>query len=174
MNLVTRGTDPELDPGTPGTDDPRLSKPWVRTLVRWMSHANTAVYRLTGGRVGGTWRVGSALRNGVDICLLTSTGRRSGEERTVPLLHLPDGDRVLLVASQGGLPQHPAWYYNVRADPNVTVQFGQRKHRMTARVATEHERADLWPRLVDKHADFAEYQRNTARQIPVVICEPRR
>lgn len=155
-----------------GTDDPRLSKPWVVGVIRVMSRVNTWVYQRTGGRVGGTWRVGSALRTPVPVCLLTTTGRKSGEPRTVPLLHLPEGDRVLLVASQGGLPSHPQWYRNILADPRVTVQVGRRTREMTAREATPTERAELWPRLVARYADFADYQANTSRVIPVVICEP--
>ncbi|USX47475.1 nitroreductase family deazaflavin-dependent oxidoreductase [Dietzia kunjamensis] len=138
-----------------------------------MSRVNTWAYRVSGGRVGGSWRVGSALRAPVPVCLVTTTGRKSGEPRTVPLLHLPDGDRVLLVASQGGLPKHPQWYYNVLADRNVTVQVGRRRRAMTAREATPSERAELWPRLVERYADFADYQANTSRVIPVIICEPK-
>ncbi|MEB8327406.1 nitroreductase family deazaflavin-dependent oxidoreductase [Dietzia kunjamensis] len=138
-----------------------------------MSRVNTWAYRASGGRVGGSWRVGSALRAPVPVCLVTTTGRKSGEPRTVPLLHLPDGDRVLLVASQGGLPKHPQWYYNVLADRNVTVQVGRRRRAMTAREATPSERAELWPRLVERYADFADYQANTSRVIPVIICEPK-
>ncbi|MEH6621838.1 MAG: nitroreductase family deazaflavin-dependent oxidoreductase [Dietzia maris] len=142
-------------------------------VIKVMSRVNTWAYRVSGGRIGGSWRVGSALRAPVPVCLVTTTGRKSGEPRTVPLLHLPDGDRVLLVASQGGLPKHPQWYYNVLADPNVTVQVGRRRRAMTAREATQSERAELWPRLVERYADFADYQANTSRIIPVIICEPR-
>nr|WP_308202005.1 nitroreductase family deazaflavin-dependent oxidoreductase [Dietzia sp. Die43] len=142
-------------------------------VIKVMSRVNTWAYRVSGGRVGGSWRVGSALRAPVPVCLVTTTGRKSGEPRTVPLLHLPDGDRVLLVASQGGLPKHPQWYYNVLADPNVTVQVGRRRRAMTAREATPSERAELWPRLVERYADFADYQANTSRVIPVIICEPK-
>ncbi len=156
-----------------GTDDPRLSKPWVVGVIRTMSRLNTWLYRTSGGRLGGTWRVGSALRAPVPVCLVTTKGRKSGEPRTVPLLHLPDGDRVLLVASQGGLPSHPQWYLNVLANPEVSVQVGRRVRPMTAREATPAERAEIWPRLVDRYADFASYQANTSRVIPVVICEPR-
>ena len=90
----------------------------------------------------------------------------------MPLLHIPDGDRVLLVASQGGLPSHPQWYRNILADPAVTIQVGRRVRQMKAREASPAERAELWPRLVERYADFAEYQANTSRVIPVVICEP--
>ena len=156
-----------------GVDDPRRSAPWVVDVIRVMSRLNTWAYRVSGGRVGGNWRVGSALRAPVPVCLLTTTGRKSGEPRTVPLLHIPDGDRVLLVASQGGLPKHPQWYRNILVNPDVTLQVGRRTRAMTAREATPAERAELWPRLVERYADFADYQANTSRVIPVVICEPR-
>lgn len=156
-----------------GVDDPRRGAPWVVGLIKVMSRVNTWAYRISGGRIGGSWRVGSALRAPVPVCLVTTIGRRSGEPRTVPLLHLPDGDRVLLVASQGGLPKHPQWYFNVLADPHVTVQVGRRRRAMTAREATPSERAELWPRLVERYADFADYQANTSRIIPVIICDPR-
>jgi len=156
-----------------GVDDPRRGAPWVVGLIKTMSRVNTWAYRVSGGRIGGSWRVGSALRAPVPVCLVTTTGRKSGEPRTVPLLHLPDGDRVLLVASQGGLPKHPPWYFNVRADPNVTVQVGRRRRAMTAREAPPSARADVWPRLVERYAAFADYQDNTSRVIPVIICEPR-
>lgn len=163
--------DHDLPPET-GIDDPRLSAPWVVSVIKVMSRANTWLYRKTGGRLGGNWRVGSALRAPVPVCLVTTTGRKSGQPRTVPLLHLPDGDRVLLVASQGGLPKHPQWYLNTLADPAVTVQVGRRVRSMSAREASPSERAELWPKLVDRYADFSEYQANTSRVIPVVICEP--
>lgn len=164
------GVDPAPETGV---DDPRRGAPWVVGVIKVMSRVNTWAYRVSGGRVGGNWRVGAALRAPVPVCLVTTTGRKSGEPRTVPLLHFPDGDRVLLVASQGGLPKHPAWYFNVRANPEVTVQVGRRVRSMTAREATPSERAELWPRLVERYADFADYQANTSRVIPVIICEPR-
>ncbi len=163
----------ESHPGVEtGVDDPRRSKPWVLGVIKVMSRVNTWSYRVSGGRIGGNWRVGSALTAPVPVCLVTTTGRRSGEPRTVPLLHLPDGDRVLLVASQGGLPTHPQWYRNILANPEVTIQVGRRTRAMTAREATAEERAELWPRLVERYTDFASYQANTSRVIPVVICEP--
>ncbi len=106
------------------------------------------------------------------VCLLTTTGRKSGLPRTVPLLHMTDGDNVILVASQGGLPENPQWYGNVLADPDVSVQFGTTTRRMRARTATADERARLWPRLTAVYADFDSYQSWTDREIPVVICEP--
>lgn len=149
-----------------------LDRPSTVTIIKVMSAAHTWLYRRSGGRLGRTWHVGSALRHGVPVCLLTTTGRKSGQRRTVPLLHLADGDNAVLVASQGGLPTNPQWYYNVLADPAVTVQIGTRTRAMRAHVADPAERAALWPRLVRLYADYENYQRWTEREIPVVICEP--
>lgn len=113
-----------------------LDSKWTVPVIKWMSRANVAAYKATGGRIGGKWRVGSAFPWGIPVCLLTTTGRKTGQPRTVPLLFLEDGERVVLVASQGGLPQHPLWFRNIRADPRVTVQVRSRVRQMTARVAT--------------------------------------
>lgn len=144
----------------------------TRKIIKVMSAANVWLYRRSNGRIGKTWRVGSALRHGVPVCLLTTTGRKSGLPRTVALLHMTDGDNVIVVASQGGLPENPQWYLNVLADPDVSVQFGGTTRRMRARTATPDERARLWPQLTAVYADFDSYQSWTDREIPVVICEP--
>ncbi|ATQ30745.1 nitroreductase [Rhodococcus ruber Chol-4] len=148
-----------------------LDSKWTVPVIKWMSRANVAAYKATGGRIGGKWRVGSAFPWGIPVCLLTTTGRKTGQPRTVPLLFLEDGERVVLVASQGGLPQHPLWFRNIRADPRVTVQVRSRVRQMTARVATPEERSHYWPRLVAMYADFDNYQSWTDRVIPVVVCE---
>jgi F420H(2)-dependent quinone reductase len=154
-------------------DKPKgLDSPWVPTLLKYLAAANVWVYRRTGGRVMGTWRIGSAFPRGVPLCLLSHTGRRSGLVRTTPLLFLPDEERVVVVASQGGLPRNPQWYLNVRDNPEVTVQVRRDLRRMRARTAGPEERAELWPRLVELYADFDSYQAWTDREIPVVICEP--
>ncbi len=149
-----------------------LDKPIATKIIKRMSTANTWIYRKTGGRLGKTWRVGSALRHGVPICLVTTTGAKSGQPRTVPLVYLRDGDRIVLVASQGGLPKNPMWYGNIVKTPKIEIQVGRKKQAMHARTADSDERAELWPRLVDMYADFANYQSWTDREIPVVICEP--
>ncbi|SEF56904.1 deazaflavin-dependent oxidoreductase, nitroreductase family [Thermomonospora echinospora] len=161
------------DDRTPPPGRPKgLDSPLVPKILKVASRLNVAVYRATGGRIGGTWRVGSAFPRGVPVCLITTTGRKSGLPRTLPLLFMPDGDRVILVASQGGLPRHPLWYLNLTADPEVRVQVKRDVRRMRARTADETERAGLWPRLVAMYADFDRYQSWTDRRIPVVICEP--
>jgi F420H(2)-dependent quinone reductase len=149
-----------------------MDSPIVPKIMKAMARLNIAAYRATGGRVGGTWRVGSAFRKGVPICLLTTKGRKTGRPRTQPLLYMPDGERVIIVASQGGLPKDPLWYLNLCADPRVTVQIRRDVRRMRARTASPDERAELWPRLVAVYADFDKYQSWTDREIPVVICDP--
>lgn len=149
-----------------------LDSELARRFIKQMARANVAVYRATGGRIGGTWRMGAALRRPVKICLLEHRGRKTGMLRTTPLVFLRDGDRLVVVASQGGRAEDPQWYRNVVADPDVTVQVGSRRTRMHARTATPGERTELWPRLCDLYADYASYQTWTDREIPVVICEP--
>ncbi|NYG59136.1 deazaflavin-dependent oxidoreductase (nitroreductase family) [Nocardioides daedukensis] len=151
---------------------PGMDAPWVPKLIKHMSRINVWVYRRTNGRVGGTWRVGAAFRKPVKLALLTHTGRKSGKEFTAPLLFLRDGENVVFVASQGGLPKNPQWYHNLVATPECTVQVRSDVRRMVARTATLPERAVLWPRLTGLYADFDSYQSWTEREIPVVICEP--
>ena len=150
----------------------QLDSPVVPKIIKAMSRVNVWLYRRTNGRVGGTWRVGSAFPRGVPMCLLTTRGRKSGQPRTAPLLYLPDDDRVVLVASQGGLPSDPQWYRNLRHDPDVSVRIGAREQCMRARTAEGSERERLWARLVAHYRDFADYQSWTDRTIPVVVCEP--
>ena len=109
---------------------------------------------------------------------LTTIGRKSGKPRTAPLLYLRRGDDFVIVASQGGSATHPAWYLNLRDNPDVSIQVGKDTYELRARTATDSERAQIWPELVDYYPDFDTYaawtdQGPTKRIIPVVICEPR-
>ena len=111
---------------------------------------------------------------GMPVVLLETIGAKSGERRqsmlTAPVV---DGERVVLVASFGGDRRNPAWYHNVLAHPDVIATRTGRRDEMTARVATETERAELWPRIVSAYKGYAGYQEKTERTIPVVILEPR-
>lgn len=132
--------------------------------VQWMSWLNLVVYRLSDGRVGGR------VPGGAPIGLVTTTGRRSGRKRTVPLLCLPRRDgTVVLVASRGGMSTNPAWYDNLCADPRVTVEIDGRTREMIARTATAEERAPLWSGLTAVYPNFDVYQKRTDRCIPLVI-----
>jgi deazaflavin-dependent oxidoreductase (nitroreductase family) len=150
-----------------------LDHPVVPKIMRAMSRAHVWLYRQTGGRLGGTWRVGSAFPRGVPVLLLTTIGRKTKARRTTPLLYLEDAGRYVVVGSQGGLPKDPLWLSNLVANPEVEVQVGARLLPLRARVAGTGERAQLWPRLVALYADFAAYQAWTERTIPVVVLEPK-
>jgi deazaflavin-dependent oxidoreductase (nitroreductase family) len=150
-----------------------LDSDLTRRIIKLMATGNVWLYRTTGGRVGGTWRIGAGFRNPVPICLLEHRGRKTGRLRTTPLVYLEDRGRIVVVASQAGRPEHPMWYLNLLAHPDVTVQVGRRRRPMLARVVDDAERATLWPRLVDLYADYDSYQSWTDRVIPVVVLEPR-
>jgi deazaflavin-dependent oxidoreductase (nitroreductase family) len=149
-----------------------LDHPLVPRAMQLMQRANVWLYQLTNGRIGGTFRMGAAFPRGVPVLLLTTIGRKSGERRIAPLLYLEDGERFVIVASKGGMPQHPLWYLNLVANPEVEVQVGSQHLRLRARTASPEERAVLWPKLVALYADYANYQAWTDRVIPVVVLEP--
>jgi deazaflavin-dependent oxidoreductase (nitroreductase family) len=136
-------------------------------VMRAMSAANTWVFRATGGRLGGRFGPNAP------ILLLTTTGRRSGKERTTPLLYLRDGGDIVIVASKGGSADHPLWYGNLVANSDVKVQIGRDVSPMRARTADETERERLWPRLVAMYKGYDQYQARTDRRIPVVILSSR-
>jgi deazaflavin-dependent oxidoreductase (nitroreductase family) len=139
----------------------------LKPFLKAMSAANRFVFRLTGGRVGGKF-----LR-GAPVGLLTTTGRKSGERRTLPLIYLQDGARVALVASQGGMPKHPLWYLNLVAHPEVEFQAPRQPvRRYRAHTAGADEKRALWPRLCAIYPDYADYQARTDRDIPVVLLDP--
>jgi deazaflavin-dependent oxidoreductase (nitroreductase family) len=136
-----------------------------RLVQKVLTRAHVGVYRVTGGRVG--HRIGHT-----ESVLLTTTGRRSGSPRVTPLIATPDGDRLLLVASNGGAPRHPDWYLNLVDHPEVEVRRGAATLTMRARTADTTERATLWPLVVANYQGYAGYERKTERQIPLVVCEP--
>ncbi|NGX06226.1 nitroreductase/quinone reductase family protein [Mycobacteroides franklinii] len=150
----------------------QLNSEFAGTLIKWMTTVNVWLYQRTDGRLGGKWRVGAAFPWGIPVLLLTTTGRKTGQKRLSALLYLPDGDKVVLVASQGGRDSHPAWYLNLKANSEVSVQIKGDVRTMTARTATDEERAHYWPKLVELYADFDKYQSYTTRKIPVVVLEP--
>ena len=112
-----------------------LDGEFARKVIKLMSAVNVRVYKLTRGRVGGTWRVGAGWKDPVPICLMEHRGRRTGKLRTSPLVYLRDGESVVVVASQAGRPHHPLWYRNIEADPQVTVQIRGDRLAMRAHTA---------------------------------------
>ncbi|MFC5747754.1 nitroreductase family deazaflavin-dependent oxidoreductase [Actinomadura rugatobispora] len=129
--------------------------------------AHVKRYRETDGEVGYEW-------NGANILLLTTKGRKSGQERTSALIFGRDGDDYLVVASTGGMPKHPAWYLNLEADPNVEIQVKAEKIPVVARTAPEPERSRLWKIATSYWPNYDTYQTRTERVIPVVVLSPRR
>ena len=133
-----------------------------KPVLRTVGALNAWIYRLSGGRLM------ARFPSGAPVCLLATQGRKSGQRRTVPLLYLADGDDLVVVASQGGAPQHPGWYFNLVADPVAEVQIGRRRFPVTARTVSEAEKAAVWPRLVAIYPPYEAYQRRTTRSIPVM------
>ncbi len=107
------------------------------------------------------------------MLLLDHVGAKSGAKRTSPLLYVEDGEDVVVVASKGGFPKHPAWYHNLMANPDTTVQIGSELRPVHARVATAEERERLWPMAVKAYPGYEDYQARTDREIPLVVLEPR-
>lgn len=142
-----------------------MAKPPPQLLVRVGTAAGRAYYRLTGGRFFGP--------PGTRTLLLTTTGRHSGQARTVPLNYVQDGDHLAIVASFAGSDTHPSWYLNLQADPVVQIRIGRSSPRTAhARTASPDERDRLWPAFVAMHAGYARYRSRTTRDIPIVVLEP--
>jgi deazaflavin-dependent oxidoreductase (nitroreductase family) len=137
-------------------------------VLRRMMGGHTLVYRASGGWVG--HRFGGLIPQ---TLLLEHVGAKSGTRRTSPLTYTRDGDDLVLVASKGGYPKHPAWFHNLRANPDTVVQVGRERREVHARVATAEERERLWPKVVKTYGGYADYQKRTDREIPLVILERR-
>jgi F420H(2)-dependent quinone reductase len=137
-----------------------------KRALRVASALNVLIYRLSHGKLLGRFP------SGAPVCLLTTNGRKSGRSRTVPLLYLADGNDFIVVASQGGRPQHPSWYFNLEANPYGELTTGSRRLTVAARQVSEEEKAQLWPRLVEIYPRYQDYQRRTTRLIPVVRLSP--
>jgi deazaflavin-dependent oxidoreductase (nitroreductase family) len=132
-----------------------------------LMRAHAAVYRATGGRLGGH------VPGLPSLLLLDHVGAKSGKLRTTPLVYMPDGDELLIVASKGGHPQHPAWLHNLRAHPETEVQIGNRRVKVRAREADAEERRRLWPKAADYNPHWGRYRERTSREIPLVLLERR-
>jgi F420H(2)-dependent quinone reductase len=137
----------------------------AKIVQKMLMQVHSSVYRATDGKVAGRMFKSPVL-------LLNTTGRKSGAERTTPLLYLQDGEDIAIVASNGGARQHPAWYLNLRANPEATVEIGDRKLRVRAEQASPEEKERLWPKLVEMYGSYEDYQRRTEREIPVIVLHP--
>lgn len=143
----------------------RFSMSLGATGLRWIGRLNVPLYRASGGRLGA--HVGKA-----PVLLLTSTGRRSGKKRTVPVLYLADAERLIVIGSNAGNPGTPAWSLNLQANPAAEIEIGRRRRPVKARVAEGEERAKLWRSANQQYAGFDDYEEKTARDIALFILEP--
>ena len=141
-----------------------LSGP-ARLALKLGSGAHAGVYRATGGKLFG--RMGKS-----PILLLNTVGRKTGRKRTTPLLYVMDGEDFVIIASKGGAATHPAWYLNLRANPDATVEIGDREVQVEAGVADPEEKARLWEKMVEMYPTYDDYQRKTKREIPLLILRP--
>lgn len=139
----------------------------VATGARWMTRLNLWLLRTSGGRLGNRFLYGAPLLQ------LTTQGWKTGARGTVVLIYLRDGDRLVVVASKGGVSEHPVWYRNLTVHPDVEIELDGRTAPMRATTAAADERASLWPRLVALYPPYDGYQARTAREIPVVVLTPR-
>ncbi|HTA16042.1 MAG TPA: nitroreductase family deazaflavin-dependent oxidoreductase [Solirubrobacteraceae bacterium] len=135
-------------------------------LIRLMG-GHAQVYRATNGLIG--HRVPGL----PEMLLLDHVGAKSGQRRTTPLVFARDGQNVILIASKGGFPKNPAWFYNLSANPDTTIQIGSKRMSVHARVAKPEERERLWKRAVDVYGGYEDYRRRTEREIPLIVLEPR-
>jgi len=140
--------------------------PTIQFFMRWATRLQVAVFRLSKGRLM------NKFIGGYPVCVVDTHGAKSGKLRRIALIHLPHGDNKLLVASQGGMPGNPAWYYNVAANPDIRIMVDGVEKPYRARRVNDTEKAELWPHLLSLYPDFDEYQARTDRNIPVFSCEP--
>jgi len=143
---------------------------WVENnwgLLGRATQAHTLIYRATGGLIG--HRVPGA----PPMLLLDHVGAKSGAKRTSPLVYVRDGEDVVLVASKGGYPKSPGWFHNLKVNPDTEVQIGSEHRQVHAHVAGPEERKRLWPMALKTYGGYADYQKRTEREIPLVILTPR-
>ena len=136
-------------------------------LLRRLMGGHATIYRATNGLIG------HRFPGQPPVLLLDHVGARTGTHRTSPLVYGEDGQSLILVASKGGYPKHPAWYHNLVAHPDTTVQVGSRHIDVHAHVATAEERPRLWALMVGVYGGYESYRRRTEREIPLVVLEPR-
>jgi deazaflavin-dependent oxidoreductase (nitroreductase family) len=139
--------------------------PPPRFILKLFTRLHVLLNRLSGGRALNTL-------GGDDVCFVTMTGAKSGRRLTIPLMHVPYDNGVLLVASQGGAPKNPVWYQNLVAHPDIEVRHRTNTMKLRARLARTEEKGALWPICDAHYAPYADYRARTTRDIPIFVCEP--
>ena len=136
-------------------------------VLNQMMRGHVLAYRATDGLIG------HRFPGAPPMLLLDHVGAKTGTKRTSALAYLADGEDLVLIASKGGSPRNPAWFHNLRAHPDTSVQVGSERRAVRARVAGAEERARLWPEVVELYGGYRHYQKRTEREIPLVILQPR-
>ncbi len=136
----------------------------AKKFISFFTKMNVWVFKKTNGKL---WK---NFPGGYPICIVGTTGKKSGQRREIALIHLPKGDKKLLVASQGGMEFNPIWYHNIIAHPEIDIMVGGITTKMVARQVSDDEKRDLWPHLLSLYPPFDEYQARTDRNIPVFEC----
>ena len=139
----------------------------LRTVIKATAPLHRSLYRASSGRVGANWA-----NDRMPVLLLTTTGRRTGRERTWPVGYVRDGEGYAVVASNGGLPSHPAWYHNLTSEPRASIEVGGSRLAVRAATAEGAERARLWVKIVERYPNFVKYQDGVTRELPVVVLRP--
>jgi deazaflavin-dependent oxidoreductase (nitroreductase family) len=146
------------------TATPDTGKVPPRWLMKIATRIHVGLHKLTGG---------FNQLAGDEVCFVTMTGAKSGRTLTIPLMYVPHGEGVLLVASQGGAPKNPVWFHNLVKHPAIEVSHRGRKMSLRARLASSDEKPALWPVCDAHYAPYADYRKRTDREIPIFVCEPR-
>jgi len=137
----------------------------LRSFIKPFSGLNVFVYKLTSGRLMGTFQ-------GRPVVLIEMMGAQSGKKRTIPLMYVPHKEGVIIVGSQGGAPKSPVWVKNIQKDPNIVAQYKGKRMKLVARQVSDEEKEALWPICDENYAPFADYRARTDRNIPVFDCQP--
>jgi deazaflavin-dependent oxidoreductase (nitroreductase family) len=140
------------------------SNPAPRWLLKLLSKSHVFLNRATGGRLFNTFA-------GDEVCFVTMRGAKTGRRITMPLMYVPYGSGILLVASKGGAPKNPFWYNNIAAHPDIEVSHRGKPAKLHARLATPEEKPALWPICDAAYAPYADYRARTTRDIPIFVCE---
>ena len=143
-----------------------MAKSFFRFFMKFFMAIGTTLYKTTGGKIGG--RI-----SGLEVLLLTTTGRKTGKKRTTPLGYFKDReDSYVIIGSNAGFDTHPAWFHNIRSQPHVTIQVKDRELEVNAEVAGPEKRNQLWTQLVKLAPFYGNYEKKTHREIPIVILHP--
>ena len=137
----------------------------LKFMLKVGMSVSVLLYRLTGGGIGGRMQ-------SMPVLLLTTTGRKSGKKRTVPLGFLRDGSSYVIIASYGGQPRNPAWFFNLQSHPEATIEVKKRQVQVKTETANPEKKRELWTRLLEVAPGYANYQKRTSREIPLVILHP--